>query len=77
MVRITVNVYANLREYTGGAASVDVDIEPGRSIGDVLDQIGIPREKTRVIFVNNRAARLDDPLSGQEQLDVFSAVGGG
>ena len=77
MVRITVNTYANLREYTGGAPSVDVEIEAGRSIGDVLDQLGIPHEKTRVIFWNNRAARLDDPLTDEGQLDVFSAVGGG
>jgi sulfur carrier protein ThiS len=77
MPPITVNVYANLRDYTGGAASVNIDVDPGQTVADVLAQLGIPREKTKIIFVNSRAARLEDPLEGQERIDLFSAIGGG
>ena len=77
MPHITVNVYANLREFTGGQPSVDVDVEPGWTIGDVVRQLGIPPEKTKIIFKNNRSATLDDTLEGQERIDLFSAIGGG
>jgi len=41
------------------------------------DQVGVPAEKTRIIFVDNRAAELDRPLDGGEQVGVFPAIGGG
>ncbi len=77
MVRITVNVYANLREYTGGTPSVDVDVEPGQTIADVLAHLKIPSAETRIIFVDNRHASLDYALRGDERIDLFSAIGGG
>jgi len=77
MPQITVNLYANLREYTGGAASVNIDVDPGQTVAAVLDQLGIPHEKTKIIFVNNRAAKLEETLDGQERVDLFSAIGGG
>jgi molybdopterin converting factor small subunit len=77
MPQITVNLYANLREFADGASSVDLEVEPGKTVGDVLDRLGIPREKTKIIFVNNKSAKFDDPLDGQERIDLFSAIGGG
>jgi molybdopterin converting factor small subunit len=77
MPQITVNVYANLREYTGGASSVDLEVEPGQTVGDLVDRLGIPRDKTKIIFVNNKSAKFDDPLEGEERIDLFSAIGGG
>ncbi len=77
MSRVRVNIFANLREYTDGKASVDLDVPPGGTIADVVAQLGIPSEKTKIIFKNNRAARLDDPLEGGERIDLFSAIGGG
>lgn len=77
MARIKVNVYANLREYTGGAPSVDVDVEPGQTIADVLAHLKIPSDQTRIIFVNHRHAALDYALRGDERIDLFSAIGGG
>jgi molybdopterin converting factor small subunit len=77
MAQVTVHVYANLREFTGGAPSVDLEVQPGQTVGDVLEQLGIPGEKTKIIFVNNRSAKPNDPLQGEERIDLFSAIGGG
>ena len=77
MAQVTINVYANLREFTGGAPSVNLDVQPGQTVGDVLQQLGIPSEKTKIIFVNNRSAKVNDPLQGRERIDLFSAIGGG
>jgi molybdopterin converting factor small subunit len=77
MVRVKLNAYATLRAYLGGAASVESEIEPGQTIGSLLDRLGIPADQTRIIFVNNRAAGLSDRLEGGEQIGVFPAIGGG
>ncbi len=77
MAQVKINLYAILRQYVDGAASIDVEIEPGRTIEQVLDQLGVPSEKTRIIFVDNRAAGLNDPLQGGEEVGVFPAIGGG
>ena len=77
MAQVQVNLYASFRAYIGGKASIEVEIEPGQTVGDVLAQLGVPQEKTRIIFVDNRAAELSRVLQGGEQLGVFPAIGGG
>ena len=77
MPQIKVQLYADLRRYIDGATGIEVEIEPGRTIGQVLDQLGVPREQARIFFVNHRVAKLEQSLQGGERLDVFSAIGGG
>jgi len=77
MLRVKVSLYATLRRHIGGKPSVELDVEPGRTIGQVLDQLGVPAEQTRIIFVNNRAADLSHVVNDGEQLGIFPAIGGG
>lgn len=77
MRSVQVHVYADLRQFTGGAAAVEFAAEPGLTIAALLERLGIPRERTKVVFVNHRAAELDRTLSGGERIDLFSAIGGG
>jgi molybdopterin converting factor small subunit len=77
MPQVKVNLYATLRKYIGGEPSVEVEIESGQTIRQVLGRLGVPADQTRIIFVNNRAADLSYALQGGEQLGVFPAIGGG
>ncbi|HYW80098.1 MAG TPA: MoaD/ThiS family protein [Thermoguttaceae bacterium] len=77
MPKIQVNLYAMLRKYSGGKPSVEVEIEPGQTVQQVLEKIGVPPDETRIIFINNRAAGLSTKLQGDEQIGIFSAIGGG
>lgn len=77
MPKVQVSLYAMLRKYSGGKPSVEVEIEPGQSVQQVLEQIGVPPDQTRIIFVDNRPAGLASKLQGNEQLGIFSAIGGG
>ena len=77
MARVKLNLYASLRSYVGGAPSVDVDVEPGETVEQVLLKLGVPGEQTRIVFVNNRHAGLDQVLEGGEKVGVFPAIGGG
>jgi len=77
MSQVTVNLYATLRRHVGGAASVEVEIEPQQTVEQVLDHLGVPAHQTRVLFVDNQASELSRQLTGSEKLDVFPAIGGG
>ena len=77
MPQVHVNLYAGLRQFVGGDMSREVTIEPGQTIQQVLAQIGVTGEKTRIIFVNGRHGTLSDALEGGETLGVFPAIGGG
>ncbi len=77
MTHVQVNLYATLRKYIGGAASIEVEIEAGQTVEQVLVQLGVPPDQTRILFVDSRAAGLGDRLRGGEQIGVFPAIGGG
>lgn len=77
MAQVKVNLFATLRRHIGGAPSVEVEIEPGQTVEQVLTGLGVPGDQTRIIFVNNRAAELSHVLQGGEQLGIFPAIGGG
>jgi len=77
MAQIKLNLYATLRSYVGGSPSVEVDAGPGDTVEQVLRRVGVPAERTRIIFVNNRAATLSQPLHDGDRVGVFPALGGG
>ncbi len=77
MPKVTIRTYAQLREYTRGQPRVDVDLPEARPLGNLLEQLGIPGEKTRIVFVNNRATDLEHVVRAGDTVDVFSAIGGG
>jgi molybdopterin converting factor small subunit len=77
MPHVSVHLYATLRQYAGGAPSADVKIEPGQTVADVLRNLGIPLDQTRIVFVDHRAADVAYPLRGGERVGVFPAIGGG
>jgi sulfur-carrier protein len=52
-------------------------IEPGISICNLLEQINIPQEKARLIFIDGIKANLSTTLSGGERVGIFPPVGGG
>jgi len=76
MPQIKISVFASLRRFVDGRASVDLEITPGETVGQVLERLGVPQEQTRVVFVDNQATGLDRKLAGGEELAVFPAIGG-
>jgi molybdopterin converting factor small subunit len=77
MPAVRINLYAGFRRKVGGQSSVDVSIEAGHTIEQLLGQLGVPLEETRIIFCNNRLADRTQELVGGETIGVFPAVGGG
>jgi len=74
---VTVNLFAGFRALIGGQASIEVEIEPGQTICQTLESIGVPPEQTRIVFIESRAVEMTRTLEGGESLGVFPAIGGG
>ena len=77
MKKISIKLYASLRKHADGAGSIEVEIEPGDTIEQILQRRGFPTDPVRVTLVNGRAAGLHDSLQGDEQVELFPAIGGG
>jgi len=52
-------------------------ITPGVTVRDMLEQLGVPIEKAKLIFVNGLKKDLDVTLKGGERVGIFPPVGGG
>lgn len=74
--RIQLKLFATLRQFTPPSAD-NYLIDPGIRICDLLEQIKIPREKAKLIFINGVKAELGNTLEGGERVGIFPPVGGG
>jgi molybdopterin converting factor small subunit len=74
--QIQLKLFATLREFTPPSADSFI-IDQGTSISDLLDQINMPREKAKLIFINGVKAELTTVLEGGERVGIFPPVGGG
>jgi len=52
-------------------------ITPPTRIRDVVEQLGIPVQEAKLIFVDGRRGDLDTVLNGGERVGIFPPVGGG
>ncbi len=77
MNNVHVQLFADLRQFVGGAQSVDIEITAGNTIAGVIDRLRIPRDKVKIVFLNARSSTLSQPLQSGDRLSLFSAVGGG
>jgi molybdopterin converting factor small subunit len=74
---VTTNFHATLRQHVGGKSSLEVAIEPGQTVAQLLRQLDVPVDQTRLVFCDNRHVTLSHVLKGGETVAVFPALGGG
>ncbi len=74
--QIQLKLFATLQEFTPPSADNFI-IDQGTSICNLLDQINIPPEKAKLIFINGVRAELTSVLEGGERVGIFPPVGGG
>ncbi len=73
---IQIKFFATLMKFLPDNAG-EFPIEPGVSVAAILDQLGVPAEQTKLIFIDGRRGRLDTLLHGGERVGIFPPVGGG
>jgi molybdopterin synthase sulfur carrier subunit len=73
---ISIKLFATLRTYTP-EQSDSFPVRPGTMIRDLIEQLGVPEEEVKLIFVDGIKGELTSPLKGGERVGIFPPVGGG
>ena len=73
---IQIKLFANLQRFQPGMAD-NYAIEPGTTIRSLLQQLNVPEEKAKLIFVDGIKKDLTATLKGGERVGIFPPVGGG
>ena len=79
-MHVQVKLYASLRRYhPEGAAgeALEVEVDEGSSLGELVKRLEIPPEETKVAFVNGRVQEMGWKLKPGDQVGIFPPVGGG
>ena len=73
---IQIKLFAGLQPFMPPSGE-KYPINPGISIRIILEQLNIPQEKARLIFIDGIKANLSSTLEGGERVGIFPPVGGG
>ena len=73
---IQIKLFANLQKFMPASAE-NYAIEAGITVGTLLQQLGIPQDMIKLVFIGNVRAELTSILKGGERVGVFPPVGGG
>ena len=75
-ISIDLKLFATLHKFTPQASDAHV-VEAGTSVRTLVQQLGIPELKAKLIFINNIKVTLDSVLKDGDRLGIFPPVGGG
>jgi len=73
-------LFATLRRHhphLGIGESMPVDLPVGATVGQLIEQLGLPAKEVKVVFVNGIIRGQEYVLSDGDQMGVFPPVGGG
>jgi molybdopterin synthase sulfur carrier subunit len=73
---VQIKLFAGLQQFTP-PSSDSYRIEPGIKISNLLEQLNIPKEKAKLVFINGIIAEHSTTLNGGERIGIFPPVGGG
>jgi len=77
-MKVQVQLFAHLVKYAPeGRDSFSIDLQQGASVGELISNIGIPPEESRIIIVNGRHSKEDKKLNEGDEIAIMTPVEGG
>jgi len=79
-MHISVKLFASLARFSPGnlpGTPFYLNISESATVQDVINQLGIPAEETKVTFVNGIIRDLDWVLQQSDEVGIFPPIGGG
>jgi molybdopterin converting factor small subunit len=79
-IEVHVKLFGLLRPHHPGpnrSQALAVTVPSGTTARGVAEALALPLALTRVVFINEQQASLDDPLQAGDQLKFFTSVVGG
>ncbi len=73
---IQIKLFANLQKFMPASAE-NYAIDAGTTIRSLLQQLEIPEDNAKLIFIDGLKAELTTVLKGGERIGIFPPVGGG
>lgn len=75
-VHITINLFATLKKFTP-VSSDRYPVNPGITVKQLLEDLSVPEDEVKLVFVDGVKHDLEFALKGGERVGIFPAVGGG
>jgi molybdopterin converting factor small subunit len=77
-MKVQVNMYANLRQYSpANEASFTLKLASGSTVSKLISTLKIPQNVKMVILINGRRADADTHLSPEDKVTLFPPMEGG
>jgi molybdopterin synthase sulfur carrier subunit len=79
-MQVRVKLYANLSRtlsHTAPGIPFEFEVPHGATVGDLVNELKLPREEVKLFFVNGRARPIDWPLEPGDEVGIFPLIGGG
>ena len=73
---IQIKFFASLQKFMPASAE-NYAIEAGITVGELLEQLDVPLDMIKIVFIDNVHAELTSILKGGERVGIFPPVGGG
>lgn len=80
MPTVSVRLFATLRRYYPDldiGEAMPVEIEEEMTVADLLQQLELPEDQVKIVFVNSIVREADYELEDGDDLGIFPPVGGG
>jgi sulfur carrier protein ThiS len=75
MPTIDLKCFATISKYQPENGRVET--EPGETVAQVMERLGIPGDEVHIVFVNGMSSPPGTPLKDGDRVGLFPAVGGG
>lgn len=79
-MKVQLNLYASLRSYLPDYLSKQdptMDVEEGKTVGQLIEDLNIPQDAPKILFVNGIHAKRDQVLKDGDRLALFPPIAGG
>jgi molybdopterin synthase sulfur carrier subunit len=77
MKKISISLYATLRKRRSDLANRGPVTTKAGTIGELLDEIQIPKGEAAMVFVNEKRAVLESEVQDGDRVSIFPILGGG
>jgi len=76
-VTIEIKLFASLKKHLPADSAHRYPVEPGTPLSALLDQLRIPKDEVKLIFIDGVKKDANVLLHGGERVGVFPPIGGG
>jgi sulfur carrier protein ThiS len=77
---VRVKLFTSLADYVPGikpGEPFEVRVQDSATLSDLLNQLKLPQEEAKLLFVNGLAKSPDYLLQNNDEVGIFTLIGGG